>query len=135
MRIFSQFVFGVWSPVIKMHLPNRKKNILRLISIVEQDLWRSVLFSKALRLKFFKDNSCKYFKRNIIKYYGIEMVSNLGAKLWNMLRRQVKNSSSLTIVKIKIRKCLCRTPEKCLCKICQTYIKYIGYIWFLSDTC
>ena len=48
--------------------------------------------------------------------YGIESVSNLGAKLWwNLLPREIKNSSSLTVFKNKIRKW---TPEKCPCKLC-----------------
>ena len=57
--------------------------------------------------------------------YRIESVSNLAAKLWNLLPREIKNSSSLTVFKNKIRKW---TPEKCPCKLCQTYIKNIGYI-------
>ena len=36
--------------------------------------------------------------------YGIESVSNLGAKLWNLLPREIKNSSSLTVSKNKIRR-------------------------------
>ena len=51
---------------------------------------------------------------------GIESVSNLGAKLWNLLPREIKNSFSITVFKNKIRKW---TPEKCPCKLCQTYIK------------
>ena len=49
--------------------------------------------------------------------YGIESVSNLGAKLWNPLPGEIKNSSSLTIFKNKIRKWI---PEKYPCKLCQT---------------
>ena len=49
--------------------------------------------------------------------YGIGSVSNLGAKLWNLLPREIKISSSLTIFKNKIRKW---TPKKCPCKLCQT---------------
>ena len=64
--------------------------------------------------------------------YGIESVSNLGAKLWNLLPREIKNSFSITVFKNKIRKW---TPEKYPCKLCQTYIKNAGYIWFLLDTC
>ena len=52
--------------------------------------------------------------------YGIESVSNLGAKLWNLLPGEIKNSSSLTVFKNKIRKW---TPEKFPCKLCQTYTK------------
>ena len=33
--------------------------------------------------------------------YGIESVSNLG-KIWNLLPREIKNSSSLTVFKNKI---------------------------------
>ena len=50
--------------------------------------------------------------------YGIESFSNLGAKLRNLLPREIKNSSSLTVFKHEIRKW---TPEKCPCKLCQTY--------------
>ena len=57
--------------------------------------------------------------------YGIESVSNLGAKLWNLLPREIKNSFSLTVFKNKIRKW---TPEKCPCKLCQTYRKNVGHI-------
>ena len=64
--------------------------------------------------------------------YGIESVSYLGAKLWNLLPREIKNSFSITVFKNKIRKW---TPEKYPCKLCQTYIKNAGYIWFLLDTC
>ena len=60
--------------------------------------------------------------------YGIESqsVSNLGAKLWNLLpARELKDSSSLTVFKNKIRNWI---PEKCPCKLCQIYIKNVGYI-------
>ena len=54
--------------------------------------------------------------------YGIESVSNFEAKLWNLLPRDIKNISSFTVFKNKIRKW---TPEKCPCKLCQTYIKML----------
>ena len=62
--------------------------------------------------------------------YRIESDSNLGAKLRNLLPREI-NSCSLIVFKNKIRKW---THEKCLCKLGQTYVKNIGYIWFLRDT-
>ena len=49
--------------------------------------------------------------------YGIGSVSNLGTKLWNLLSREIKISSSLTVFKNKIRKW---TSKKCPCKLCQT---------------
>ena len=64
--------------------------------------------------------------------YRIESVSNVGTKLWNLLPGEIKNSSSFTVLKNKIRKL---TPEKCPCKLCQTYIKNDGYIWLLLDIC
>ena len=65
-------------------------------------------------------------RKNIqTKQYGIESVSNLRTKLWNLLPREIKNSSSLTVFKNKIRKW---SPEKCLCKLFQTYIQNVGYI-------
>ena len=42
--------------------------------------------------------------------YGIESISNLAAKLWNLLPREIKNSFSLSVLKNKIRKW---TSEKC----------------------
>ena len=65
--------------------------------------------------------------------YGIESVSNLGAKLLNLLPREIKNSSSLTVFKKKIRKWTC---EKCPCKLCQTYKKcwlYLTSLRYLLD--
>ena len=57
--------------------------------------------------------------------YGIESVSSLGAKLWNLLPGEIKNSSSLTVFKNKIRNWI---PEKCPWKLCRTYIKNVRYI-------
>ena len=42
--------------------------------------------------------------------YGIESISNLAAKLWNLLPREIKNNFSLSVLKNKIRKW---TSEKC----------------------
>ena len=56
---------------------------------------------------------------------GIESVSNLGAKSWNLLPGKIKNNSSLIVFRNKIRNWI---PEKYPCKLCQTYIKNVGYI-------
>ena len=57
--------------------------------------------------------------------HGSRSVSKLGAKIWNLSPRETKNSSSLTVFTNKIRMW---TPEKCPCKLCQRYIKNVGYI-------
>lgn len=64
-------------------------------------------------------------QRNIqITQYGTESVLNFRAKLWNLLTRKIKKISFLTFFKNKIRKWI---PEKCPCKLCQTYIKNVAF--------
>ena len=46
------------------------------------------------------------------------------------VNRKQKNSSSLSVFKNKIRKWI---PEKCPCKLCQTYIK-ISVVFDFSQT-
>ena len=58
-------------------------------------------------------------------HYGIQTISNLGAKIWNLLPGEIKNDSSLSVFKTKIKKSI---PKKRPCKLCQTYIKNIGFI-------
>ena len=44
-------------------------------------------------------------RRNIqTTHYGIETISNLGAKIWDLLPEQIKNASSLSVFKTKIKK-------------------------------
>ena len=80
-----------------------------------------------IKFSFLISRSCDHLARKNIRttLFGIESVSNLGAKLWNLLPREIINSSSLTAFKNKIRKWI---PEKCRCKVCQTCIKNIGYM-------
>ena len=65
-------------------------------------------------------------QRNILTtHYGIETIYNLGAKIWDLLPEEIKNASSLSVFKTKIKKWI---PKKCPCKLCQTYVKNIGFI-------
>ena len=65
-------------------------------------------------------------RRNIrTTHYGIEIISNLGAKIWDLLPGEIKNASSLSVFKTKIKKWI---PKKRPCNFCQTYIKNIGFI-------
>ena len=74
----------------------------------------------------FQENETYSARKNIRTIqYGIESVLNLGAKLWNLLPGEIKDSSFLTVFKNKIRKW---SLERCPCKFCQTYIKNVGYI-------
>ena len=62
--------------------------------------------------------------------HGIKSNSSLIAKTWDLLLEEVKNNIFHSIFKDKIGKYF---PEKCLCKLCLTYIKNIGYILFLLN--
>ena len=56
----------------------------------------------------------------------IETISNLNAKIWDLLPEEITNASSLSVFKTKIKKWI---SKKCNpCKLCQTYIKNIGFI-------
>ena len=57
--------------------------------------------------------------------YGIETISNLAAEIWDLLPEEIKNASSLSVFKTKIKKCI---PKKCPFKLCHTHIKNIGFI-------
>ena len=44
-------------------------------------------------------------RRNIRPtHYGIETISNLGAKIWDLLPEEIKNTSSLSVFKTKMKK-------------------------------
>ena len=44
-------------------------------------------------------------RRNIqTTHYGIDTISNLGAKIWDLLPEEIKNTSSMSIFKTKIKK-------------------------------
>ena len=65
-------------------------------------------------------------RRNIrTTHYGIETISNLGAKIWDLLPEEIKNASPLSVFKTKIKIWI---PKICPYKLCQTYIKNIGFI-------
>ena len=52
--------------------------------------------------------------------HGIESISNLLAEIWDLLLREIKNSSALSFFKKEKKKKKKRIPEKDLRKLCQT---------------
>ena len=58
-------------------------------------------------------------------HYGVESISTLGAKIWNLIPDDIKESKTLNIFKRKIKKW---TPEQCPCRLCKKYINQIGFI-------
>ena len=69
-------------------------------------------------------------RRNIrTTHYGIETISNFGAKIWDLLLEEIKNVSSMSVFKTKIKKWI---PKKCPCKFCQTYTKISALFDFIQ---
>ena len=52
--------------------------------------------------------------------HGIESISNLLAEIWDLLLREIKNSSALSFFKKEKKTKKKRIPEKDLRKRCQT---------------
>ena len=57
--------------------------------------------------------------------YGIETASFVGARAWNSLPSDLKQSKSLELFKSKITNWI---PENCPCKLCKTYFQRIDYV-------
>ena len=63
--------------------------------------------------------------RNMRALFGKETVSNLGAKIWPLLPEEFKSASSLQVFKNKLKEW---KPTSCPCRLCKTYIQYVGFI-------
>ena len=66
-------------------------------------------------------------RRNIqATHHGIETISNLGAKIWDLLPEEIKNASSLSVFKTKIKKWI---PKKMpMQTLPDMYKKYRFYL-------
>ena len=72
-------------------------------------------------------NDMAFFKsRNVHTVrYGIETASFVGPRISNSLPQEIKESTSLQILKSKIKSW---TPKNCPCKLCKNYIQHLGYL-------
>ena len=61
--------------------------------------------------------------------YGTETVSFLAPKIWDIIPKDIKDSESLDIFKIKIKKWI---PLKCSCRLCKTYVPQSRFIWVVK---
>ena len=50
-------------------------------------------------------------------HYGIKTISNLGAKIWDLLPEEIKNGSSLSVFKTKIKKWITKNAHANFVKI------------------
>ena len=60
--------------------------------------------------------------------YDVESKSYLAPKIWFIDPETIKTSKSLGSLKPKMRK----LKPKFRCRLCKTYFKHVGLIWFCS---
>ena len=56
---------------------------------------------------------------------GQETLRFLGPKVWDIIPSSIKEASSLTIFKNKIKNWV---PEDCPCRLCKNYVQGLGYV-------
>ena len=57
--------------------------------------------------------------------YGTETLAHLGPKIWSIIPNDIKEEQSLKLFTKKIKQW---KPERCPCKLCETYEGGLGYI-------
>ena len=58
-------------------------------------------------------------------HHGNESLSFLGPKIWELVPEDTKQSKSLEIFKIKMKKWV---PSRCPCRLCRIYLQNIGLL-------
>ena len=58
-------------------------------------------------------------------HFGTEFITNLGAKMWELVPQKIKEASSLSSFKNKVKKWI---PQNCPCRLCKIYIVQVGFI-------
>ncbi|MCH2405854.1 MAG: reverse transcriptase family protein [Nitrosopumilus sp.] len=61
---------------------------------------------------------------------GLETIRYRGPKTWELVPKEIKESTSLSIFKDKIKDW---KPSGCNCRLCKTYIKDVGYIGTVTE--
>ena len=56
--------------------------------------------------------------------YGTESISSLAPKIWEILPNEIKDSDTLQIFKVKIKKWV---PVECPCRLCKIYLPQVGF--------
>ena len=70
-------------------------------------------------------NAAEFKTSNIRTVYnGTETISFRGPKTWSLLPKEIKNSTSLSEFKNKIKHW---KPEGCMCRLCKVYIYNVGF--------
>ena len=58
-------------------------------------------------------------------HFGTEFITNLGAKMWELVPQKIKEASSLSTFKNKVKKWI---PQNCPCRLCKIYIAQVEFI-------
>ena len=58
-------------------------------------------------------------------YKGMETISFRGPQIWSALPDNIKNLQTISEFKVKIKNW---KTKGCMCRICKTYIKDLGFI-------
>ena len=61
---------------------------------------------------------------NTVKY-GLETLRSIGPKIWGMIPVDLKNTTSLPLFKVKIKKWV---PPDCPCRLCKTLVPHLGFL-------
>ena len=71
-------------------------------------------------------NDTAYFKSRNVRTvrYGIETASFVGPRIWNSIPKEIKESASLQILKIKSW-----TPKNFPSKLCKNYVQHLSYLF------
>ena len=64
-------------------------------------------------------------KKDRTVYFGAESISSLAPKIWELIPDILKNETSLSSFRQKIKTW---TTNKCPCRICKKYIGSVGFI-------
>ena len=57
-------------------------------------------------------------------HFRPETITNLGPKLWKLVPDEIKNASSLSVFKSRIKTW---TTDNCPCRLCKTFAKDLGF--------
>ena len=58
-------------------------------------------------------------------HFGTESITNFGAKIWNIIPKDLKSLDSLDTFKNRIKRWI---PKDCPCRLCKRYIPQVGFI-------
>ena len=64
------------------------------------------------------------YKPNTV-YYGTETLSNLGPKIWQLVPNVIKESSTLSVFKSKIKNWI---TDECPCRLCKVFLRNVGFL-------